>query len=202
MRSAKQKKRARSVSRKRPRSNQTAKRLIDRLHRIVRLHVRAPNVNVTTPAPSVSVTSPTPNVQVEAPIVQFEAPKPLVIPAPVVKVDVEAEDTPEQESVASLRKELWKCMRENRTVEVILTSDWGPDSRPYRVGQLARVDDGIIELKLDGSYGNCILIPLNRIVAIIPDALPPGESAVVDEQAEEEAAPVSLKLIEGSGKAL
>lgn len=202
MRSAKKKTRARSVSRKRHRSNQTAKRLIDRLHRIVRLHVRAPNVNVTTPAPSVSVTSPTPNVQVEAPIVQFEAPKPLVIPAPVVKVDVEAEDTPEQESVASLRKELCKCMRENRTVEVILTSDWGPDSRPYRVGQLARVDDGIIELKLDGSYGNCILIPLNRIVAIIPDALPPGESAVVDEQAEEEAAPVSLKLIEGSGKAL
>ncbi|WP_286085942.1 hypothetical protein [Brevibacillus sp. NSP2.1] len=91
-------------------------------------------------------------------------------------------------------------MRQNRTVEVILTSDWGPDSRPYRVGQLTRVDDGIIELKLDGSYGSCILIPLNRIAAIIPDAPPPEAAAATDEA--EETAPVTLNVIEGSAKVL
>ncbi|GED24364.1 hypothetical protein BAG01nite_04660 [Brevibacillus agri] len=201
MGSAKKKTRAKSVSRSRRRSSgQATRRLLDRLNRVVRLHVRAPNVKVTTPAPHVSVTSATPTVQVEAPIVQFEAPKPLVIPAPIVNVDVEAEDTPEQESVEGLRKELYKCMRQNRTVEVILTSDWGPGSRPYRVGQLTRVDDGIIELKLGGSYGSCILIPLNRIAAIIPDAPPPEAAAPTDEA--EETAPVTLKVIEGSAKVL
>ncbi|MGN7470331.1 hypothetical protein [Brevibacillus sp. SAFN-007a] len=174
MRSAKKKTRAKSASRsRRPSSSRAARRFLDRLHRIVRLHVRAPNVNVT---------SATPTVQVEAPIVQLEAPQPLVIPAPIVKVDVEAEDTPEQESMESLRKELRTCMKQNRTVEVILTSDWRPDSRPYRVGQLTRVDDGMIELKLDGSYGNRILIPLNRIAAIIPDAAPLASAAVAGEK--------------------
>ncbi|MDH6349856.1 hypothetical protein [Brevibacillus sp. 1238] len=202
MKSAKKKARAKSAasSRRRQPGSRIANRLLDRLHRIVRLHVRAPQVKVTTPAPHVSVTSATPTVQVEAPIVQFEAPKPLVIPAPIVKVDVEAEDTPEQESVAGLRKELQKCMRQNRTIEVILTSDWGPDSRPYRVGQLKRVDDGIIELALDANHGTCILIPLNRIAAIIPDAPPPAEAFATHE--EDEAEPVVLKVIEGSAKAL
>ncbi|WP_409174495.1 hypothetical protein [Brevibacillus fortis] len=159
--------------------------LLRKLRRFVRIHVRAPQVNVTTPipqveAPVVQVEAPVvqveaPVVQVEAPVVQVEAPKPIVIPAPVVKVDVETEESADQACIEGLRQELSKCMRNDQLVEVLLTKDWGPESRSYRVGKLLRVDEGIIELQTltsSRTNGVSILIPITHIVAIIPNAEP------------------------------
>ncbi|MGF9907539.1 hypothetical protein [Brevibacillus porteri] len=159
--------------------------LLRQLRRFVRIHVRAPQVNVTTPipqveAPVVQVEAPVvqveaPVVQVEAPYVQVEAPQPIVIPAPVVKVDVETEESADQACIEGLRQELSKCMRNDQLVEVLLTTDWGPESRSYRVGKLLRVDEGIIELQTltpSRTNGVSILIPITHIVAIIPNAEP------------------------------
>ncbi|WP_235617501.1 hypothetical protein [Brevibacillus brevis] len=166
--------------------------LLRQLRRFVRIHVRAPRVNVTTPipqveapvvqveAPVVQVEAPVvqvepPVVKVEAPYVQVEAPKPIVIPAPLVKVDVESEESADQVCIEGLRQELSKCMRNDQLVEVLLTTDWGSESRSYRVGKLLRVDEGIIELQTVTSSrtnGASILIPLTHIVAIIPNAEP------------------------------
>lgn len=150
--------------------------------RMLRVNVRAPSVRVTTPAPHVSVTAPAPTVQVEAPTVQIKAPKPLIIPAPIVKVDVEAEERADEISLKGLRRELRKCMQENQIVELILTTDWGPDSRSYRIGTLMRVDEGLLELRTQPSaptQGSSILIPLNRIVAIIPGPPLPATEALL-----------------------
>ncbi|QDS33521.1 hypothetical protein FPS98_05700 [Brevibacillus brevis] len=164
--------------------------LLRKLRRFVRIHVRAPQVNVTTPmpqvevpvvhvdAPVVHVDAPVvqvepPVVQVEAPYVQVEAPRPIVIPAPLVKVDVETEESADQACIEGLRQELSKCMRRDQLVEVLLTTDWGPESRSYRVGKLLRVDEGIIELQTltsSRTNGASILIPITHIVAIIPNA--------------------------------
>ncbi|EJL21568.1 hypothetical protein [Brevibacillus sp. BC25] len=197
-----------------------SKSLLRQLRRFVRIHVRAPRVNVTTPfpqveAPDVHVEAPVvqveapvihveppvvqveapvihveppviqveapvvhvepPVVQVEAPYVQVEAPKPIVIPAPLVKVDVEAEESADQACIEGLRQELSKCLRNDQLVEVLLTTDWGPESRSYRVGKLLRVDEGIIELQTltsSRTNGASILIPITHIVAIIPNAEP------------------------------
>ncbi|GEC88241.1 MULTISPECIES: hypothetical protein [Brevibacillus] len=152
--------------------------LLRQLRRFVRIHVRAPRVNVTTPTPQVEapvVQVEAPVVQVEAPVVQVEAPKPIVIPAPVVKVDVETEETAEQACIEGLRQELSKCMRNDQLVEVLLTTDWGPESRSYRIGKLLRVEEGIIELQTlpsSRTNGASILIPITHIVAIIPNAEP------------------------------
>lgn len=166
--------------------------LLRQLRRFVRINVRAPRVNVTTPipqvdapvvqvdAPVVQVEAPVvhvepPVVQVEAPVVQVEAPKPIVIPAPLVKVDVETEESADQACIEGLRQELSNCMRRDQHVEVLLTTDWGPESRSYRVGKLLRVDEGIIELQTLASSrtnGASILIPITHIVAIIPNAEP------------------------------
>lgn len=159
--------------------------LLRKLRRFVRIHVRAPQVNVTTPtpqveAPVVQVEAPVvqveaPVVQVEAPYVQVEAPKPIVIPAPLVKVDVEKEESADQACIEGLRQELSKCMRNDQLVEVLLTTDWGPESRSYRVGKLLRVDEGIIELQTltsSRTNGASIVIPITHIVAIIPNAAP------------------------------
>ncbi|WP_309145118.1 hypothetical protein [Brevibacillus sp. HB2.2] len=151
--------------------------LLRKLRRFVRIHVRAPQVNVTTPtpqveAPVVQVEAPvvqveSPVVQVEAPYVQVEAPKPIVIPAPFVKVDVEKEESADQASIEGLRQELSKCMRNDQRVEVLLTTEWGPESRSYRVGKLLRVEEGIIELQ---TSSRSIVIPITHIVAIVPNA--------------------------------
>ncbi|MFA4132433.1 MULTISPECIES: hypothetical protein [unclassified Brevibacillus] len=151
--------------------------LLRKLRRFVRIHVRAPQVNVTTPtpqveAPVVQVEAPvvqveSPVVQVEAPYVQVEAPKPIVIPAPLVKVAVEKEESADQASIEGLRQELSKCMRNDQRVEVLLTTEWGPESRSYRVGKLLRVEEGIIELQ---TSSRSIVIPITHIVAIIPNA--------------------------------
>ncbi|MCC8437023.1 hypothetical protein HP567_020970 [Brevibacillus sp. M2.1A] len=159
--------------------------LLRQLRRFVRIHVRAPQVNVTTPtpqveAPVVQVDAPVvqvepPVVQVEAPYVQVEAPKPIVIPAPLVKVDVEREESADQACIEGLRQELGKCMRNDQLVEVLLTTDWGPEGRSYRVGKLLRVDEGIIELQTlpsSRTNGASILIPITHIVAIIPNVQP------------------------------
>ncbi|WP_429844260.1 hypothetical protein [Brevibacillus sp. FIR094] len=169
-----------------------SKSLLRQLRRFVRIHVRAPQVNVTTPipqveapvvhveAPVVHVEAPVvqverPVVQVDAPYVQVEAPKPIVIPAPLVKVDVETEESADQACIEGLRQELSNCMRRDQLVEVLLTTDWGPESRSYRVGKLLRVDEGIIELQTlisSRTNGASILIPITHIVAIIPNAEP------------------------------
>ncbi|WP_236841401.1 hypothetical protein [Brevibacillus formosus] len=152
--------------------------LLRKLRRFVSIHVRAPQVNVTTPTPQVEapvVQVEAPVVQVEAPYVQVEAPKPIVIPAPLVKVDVEKEESADQACIEGLRQELSKCMRNDQLVEVLLTTDWGPESRSYRVGKLLRVDEGIIELQTLTSSrinGASIVIPITHIVAIIPNAEP------------------------------
>ncbi|MFS0915752.1 hypothetical protein [Brevibacillus sp. 179-C 1.1 NHS] len=174
----------------------TAKRktnsLIKKLRRFVRIHVRSPQVNVTTPtpqveapvvqveAPVVQVEAPVvqveaPVVQVEAPVVQIEAPSPIVIPAPVVKVDVETKESADQACLDELRQELGKCMKKNQIVEVLLLTDWGPESRSYRIGKLLRVEEGIIELQTISSSatnGASVVIPIPHIVAIIPNAEP------------------------------
>lgn len=135
-------------------------------------------MNVTTPTPQVEapvVQVEAPVVQVEAPYVQVEAPKPIVIPAPLVKVDVEKEEAADQACIEGLRQELSKCMRNDQLVEVLLTTDWGPESRSYRVGKLLRVDEGIIELQTltsSRTNGASIVIPITHIVAIIPNAEP------------------------------
>ncbi|MFF2528801.1 hypothetical protein ACFVS2_07780 [Brevibacillus sp. NPDC058079] len=149
------------------------------------VHVDAPVIQVEAPVvhvepPVVQVEAPVvhvepPVVQVEAPYVQVEAPKPIVIPAPLVKVDVEAEESADQACIEGLRQELSKCLRNDQLVEVLLTTDWGPESRSYRVGKLLRVDEGIIELLTLASSrtnGASILIPITHIVAIIPNAEP------------------------------
>ncbi|MED1798485.1 hypothetical protein [Brevibacillus porteri] len=149
------------------------------------VHVDAPVVQVEPPvvqveAPVVQVEAPVvqveaPVVQVEAPVVQVEAPKPIVIPAPLVKVDVETEESADQVCIEGLRQELSKCMRNDQLVEILLTTDWGPESRSYRVGKLLRVDEGIIELQTlpsSRTKGASILIPITHIVAIIPNAEP------------------------------
>ncbi|MGG4447948.1 hypothetical protein [Brevibacillus porteri] len=142
------------------------------------VHVEPPVVKVEAPvvkveAPVVQVEVPV--VQVEAPVVQVEAPKPIVIPAPLVKVDVETEESADQVCIEGLRQELSKCMRNDQLVEILLTTDWGPESRSYRVGKLLRVDEGIIELQTlpsSRTNGASILIPITHIVAIIPNAEP------------------------------
>ncbi|QRG65610.1 hypothetical protein [Brevibacillus choshinensis] len=142
------------------------------LRQLLRFIVRAPKVHVSTPAPQVSVSSPVPQVQVEAPSVNIQAPKPIVIPAPIVQVEVEAEERAEEASMNGLRKELKKCMKQNQTIELLLESDWGPDNRKYRIGSLVRVEEGMVELRTSASLdmsGSSILIPLNRIVAVIPN---------------------------------
>jgi len=140
--------------------------------RPLRIHVRAPKVHVTTPAPQLTVTPSTPAVQVEAPTVHVQAPKPLVIPAPIVKVEVEPEENPDLESIKALRKELSKCKKHNQTVELLLAADLGTQGRQYRIGHLLRVEEGIIALRTLSTQerqGMTVLIPLNRIVAVIPD---------------------------------
>ncbi|ATF14275.1 hypothetical protein A616_20510 [Brevibacillus brevis X23] len=135
------------------------------------VHVEPPVVKVEAPVVQVEV----PVVQVEAPVVQVEAPKPIVIPAPLVKVDVETEESADQVCIEGLRQELSKCMRNDQLVEILLTTDWGPESRSYRVGKLLRVDEGIIELQTlpsSRTNGASILIPITHIVAIIPNAEP------------------------------
>lgn len=115
---------------------------------MLRVNVRAPNVRVTTPAPHVSFNTPIPTVQVEAPTVQIEATKPLVIPAPIVQVEVEKEESAE--------------------------------------------DEGMIELHSCGSLpnnGRSILIPLNRIVAIIPNLQLPAMETAPDQPTIGEAVP-------------
>ncbi|WP_312115101.1 hypothetical protein [Brevibacillus reuszeri] len=174
--------------------NKTEKRSIDRM---IRVNVRAPNVRVTTPAPQVSVHTPIPTVQIEAP-------KPLIIPPPIVHVDVEKEENTEEASFHALRKELRKCKKENQSIELILTSDWGPDSRDYRRGTLVRVDEGLIELRscatLPGN-GQSILIPLNRIVAVIPNLQNPSEEAATKaSEATRKAEPVLFPFVERTGE--
>lgn len=71
----------------------------------------------------------------------------------------------------SLRKELERCMKNQKAVEVILSVDWGAQSRRYRFGNLVRVEDGIIELKpapSEEAVPGSVIIPMNRIVAVIP----------------------------------
>ncbi|TKI54844.1 hypothetical protein E8L90_04960 [Brevibacillus antibioticus] len=155
-----------------------SKSLLRQLRRFVRIYVRAPQVNVTSPTPQVEapvVQVESPVVQVEAPYVQVEAPKPIVIPAPIVKVDVETEESADQACIEGLRQELSKCMRNDQLVEVLLTTDMGPESRSYRVGKLLRVDEGLIELwtlSSSRTNGASIVIPITHIVAIIPNAEP------------------------------
>lgn len=165
-----------------------------RLNRLLRINVRAPQVHVTTPAPLVSVTAPVPTVQVEAPSVNIQAPKPIVIPAPIVHVDVEAEEGPNEVSIKGLRRELKTCMKQNQMIELLLESDWGPENRRYRIGYLTRVEEGMIELCAAASLdmnASRILIPLNRIVAVIPN-LQPAETTVPDEIEEEDWQVISL----------
>ncbi|MED4750014.1 hypothetical protein [Brevibacillus choshinensis] len=143
-----------------------------RLNRFLRVNVRAPKVHVTTPTPQVSVSASVPTVQVEAPSVNIQAPKPIIIPAPIVQVEVEAEERVEEASMKGLRKELKRCMKQNQTIELLLESDWGPDNRRYRIGTLIRVEEGMIELGTSAPLdmnASSILIPLNRIVAVIPN---------------------------------
>lgn len=180
------------AARKKGRRYSTGKR---HAHRMLRVNVRAPNVRVTTPAPHVSVNTPIPTVQVEAPTVQIEAPKPLIIPAPIVQVDVEKEESAEDASLYALRKELRKCKKENQIVELILTTDLGPEGRDYRRGTLVRVDEGMIELHSCASLpnnGRSILIPLNRIVAIIPNLQLPAMETAPEQPTMGEAVPLSL----------
>lgn len=156
----------------RARNTPAARRSVVSARRPLRVHVRAPKVHVTTPAPLVTVAPAAPTVQVEAPAVNIQAPKPIVIPAPIVHVDVEPEESADEISLQGIRKELTKCMKKNQTIELLLTSDWGPENRPYRVGNLVRVDEGILELQTIPSLhpkAARILIPLNRIAALIPD---------------------------------
>ena len=173
------------AARKKGRRYSTGKR---HAHRMLRVNVRAPNVRVTTPAPHVSVNTPIPTVQIEAP-------KPLVIPAPIVQVDVEKEESAEDASLYALRKELRKCKKENQIVELILTTDLGPEGRDYRRGTLVRVDEGMIELHSCASLpnnGQSILIPLNRIVAIIPNLQLPAMETAPEQPTMGEAVPFSL----------
>lgn len=140
--------------------------------RWLRVNVRAPKVLVTAPVPEITVTPSTPSVQVEAPTVNIQAPKPLIIPAPIVNVEVEAEESAEEAGVKGLRKELVKCLKQQQTIELLLFADFGVHSRRYRVGKLIRVDEGIVELQTLSALappGNSVLIPLHRIVAIIPN---------------------------------
>lgn len=162
---------ARKKAARAPRKRSASKTVKTDAQRMLRVNVRAPSVRVRTTAP---------NVQVEAPTVQIKAPKPLIIPAPIVKVDVEAEERPDEICLKGLRRELRKCMQDSQSVELILTSDWGPDSRSYRVGTLVRVDEGLLELRTQPSaqtHGGRIMIPLNRILAIIPGPRLPATEA-------------------------
>jgi hypothetical protein len=152
---------ARTASRSRSRTARKTRRR-KRSGKMLRVHVRSPRVNVTTPVPQVNVA---------APEVRVDAPPPAIIPPPVVKVDVDSPETADCVSMNSLRKELERCMKHKQTVEVILSVDWGAQSRRYRFGNLVRVEDGIIELKpapSDETAPGSVIIPLNRIVAVIP----------------------------------
>lgn len=166
----------------RARNTPAARRSVVSARRPLRVHVRAPKVHVTTPAPLVTVAPTAPTVQVEAPAVNIQAPKPIVIPAPIVHVEVEPEESADEISLQGIRKELTKCMKKNQTIELLLTSDWGPENRPYRVGNLVRVDEGILELQTIPSLhpkAARILIPLNRIAALIPDLVIAEESETI-----------------------
>jgi hypothetical protein len=138
-----------------------------------------------------------PTVQVEAPAVNIQAPKPIVIPAPIVHVEVEPEESADEISLQGIRKELTKCMKKNQTIELLLTSDWGPENRPYRVGNLVRVDEGILELQTIPSLhpkAARILIPLNRIAALIPDLVIAEEMETSEEEGfAEESETISLE---------
>ncbi|MFD2371202.1 hypothetical protein ACFSO0_14865 [Brevibacillus sp. GCM10020057] len=153
----------------------------------LRVHVRAPKVHVTTPTPQVTVTSPA--VQVEAPAVNVQAPEPIVIPAPIVQVEVEAEEGANEISMKGLRRELGKCMRENQTVELLLAAEGGGEgSRRFRTGSVVRVEEGIVELKgcpAQGQEAFRILIPLNQIVALIRSVQPAAKTALGDAQRQE-----------------
>ncbi|CAJ1002107.1 MULTISPECIES: hypothetical protein [Bacillales] len=152
---------ARSASRSRSLTVRTTRR-IKKNDKTLRVYVRPPRVNVTTPTPQVNVT---------APEVRVDAPPPAIIPAPVVKVDVDSPETADAISMNSLRKELERCMKNQKAVEVILSVDWGAQSRRYRFGNLVRVEDGIIELKpapSEEAVPGSVIIPMNRIVAVIP----------------------------------
>lgn len=165
------------------------------LKRLLRVNVRAPKVHVTTPVPQVSVSSPVPTVQVEAPSVNIQAPKPIVIPAPIVQVEVEAEERAEEASMKGLRRELKRCMKQDQTVELLLESDFGPDNRKYRIGNLVRVEEGMVELRTSASLdmsASSILIPLNRIVAVIPNLQLPVEGTDSNEEEEELEQTISL----------
>ncbi|MGG0937970.1 hypothetical protein ABHN11_18000 [Brevibacillus centrosporus] len=181
----------------RARNTPAARRSVVSARRPLRVHVRAPKVHVTTPAPLVTVTPAAPTVQVEAPAVNIQAPKPIVIPAPIVHVEVEPEESADEISLQGIRKELTKCMKKNQTIELLLTSDWGPESRPYRVGNLVRVDEGILELQTIPSLhpkAARILIPLNRIAALIPDLVIAEELETSDEEGfAEEGETISLE---------
>ncbi|WP_400163352.1 hypothetical protein ACAF76_007740 [Brevibacillus sp. TJ4] len=137
---------------------------------IVRVQVRPPRIHVRTPAPRLRFAQSPPSVQVEAPTVHVQAPEPLVLPAPVVHVDVEADDHPDEASVQGLRKELLKCLKQKQTVELLLPA-MGEDSRRYRVGSLVRVDEGIVELEIPRtpeSASTRVIYPLNRIAGLVP----------------------------------
>ncbi|MDR7317300.1 hypothetical protein [Brevibacillus nitrificans] len=181
----------------RARYTRAARRSVVNARRPLRVHVRAPKVHVTTPAPLVTVAPATPTVQVEAPSVNIQAPKPIVIPAPIVQVEVESEESADEISLQGIRKELTKCMKKNQTIELLLASDWGPENRPYRVGNLVRVDEGILELQTLPSLhpqAARILIPLNRIVALIPDLVIAEELETSDEEGlAEEGETISLE---------
>jgi hypothetical protein len=127
--------------------------------------------------------------------VNIRAPKPIVIPAPIVQVEVEAEERADEASMQGLRKELKKCMKQNQTIELLLESDWGPDNRRYRIGNLIRVEEGMIELRTSASLdmsASSILIPLNRIVAVIPNLQQPAEGMEPTEIEEEVEQTISL----------
>lgn len=182
---ARKKRRARPAGS--PRLGRNRKHSVTGLRRWLRVHVRAPQVSVTAPVPT---------VQVDAPSVNIEAPKPIVIPAPVVKIDVE-EESADYASYKGLRRELRKCLKQNQPVELLLASDFGSDNRKFQTGSLTRVDEGIVELRAtapDGTREFSILIPLNRIVAIIPGQSYAAQAAPAAEDEGAETEPISLRL--------
>lgn len=170
----KAKKASASSTRRKSGSERRRWRQGDLFPRMLRVQVRPPRVHVKTPAPRLTVTPSTPAIQVEAPTVHVQAPEPIVIPAPVVHVDVEADDNPDEESLQGLRKELLKCMKQKQTVELLLPG-MGEESRRYRVGSLVRVEDGIVELQSAHPSESAarVIFPLNRIAGLVPNLRSP-----------------------------
>jgi|HigsolmetaAR203D_1030402.scaffolds.fasta_scaffold42879_1 hypothetical protein len=173
------KKRASARARSRRSGTPGKKRSRRRLHksfpRMLHVHVRTPRIRV--PAPRVTVSPPVPPVQMEAPHVQVQAPDPIVIPPPVVHVEVDSDDHPDEACLKGLRRELQKCLKNKQPVELLLPG-MGDESRRCRVGVLARVDEGIVELNSlpdDVSGGVRVLIPLNRIVGLVAELPAPTD---------------------------